>query len=173
MTSFWNDILCDSKDVNVDCWKGVCDKCGNGQLLLFDGDDCKDVVWDEWESDENKYLRIVHKSGCLGKLKELIMNDLPEFREHVRIKMIQSESFDEEREITDGSVLQMDFAMAYSCEYQDESQSALWGRKNVNLFTMALFDKHDTCRSFLGVTGNDKTSTTKISQTWTTEFSVL
>lgn len=158
--NFWNDILCDSESMNGDCWKGVCDKCGNGQLLLFDGHDSKEIVWEEWEFDENNHLRIVIKSGCLGELKECVMKDLPEFREHVRIKRIQSASFDEARKCVDGSVLQMDFAMAYSCEYQDESQTALWGRNNVNLFTMALFDNKDKCWSFIGITESDKNKDT-------------
>lgn len=46
----------------------------------------------------------------------------------------------------------MDFAMSYSCEYQNEVQSALWSRNSVNLFTMALFVKDEKCRSFIGVT---------------------
>ena len=35
-------------------------------------------------------------------------------------------------------VLQMDFAMNYACEYQNEVQSALWSRESVMLFTAAV-----------------------------------
>ena len=35
--------------------------------------------------------------------------------------------------------MQIDFAMAYQCEYQDEVQSALWSRQSVTLVTVAVF----------------------------------
>ena len=41
-------------------------------------------------------------------------------------------------------ILQIDLAMAYSCEYQDEIQSALWSRASVTLFTAAVFYKGTT-----------------------------
>ena len=34
-------------------------------------------------------------------------------------------------------MLQLDFAMGYECEYQNEVQSALWSRSSVTLFTAA------------------------------------
>ena len=36
------------------------------------------------------------------------------------------------------STLQVDFAMGYFCEYQDEGQSALWCRESVMVFTAAM-----------------------------------
>lgn len=33
----------------------------------------------------------------------------------------------------------MDYAMSYSCEYQNEIQSALWSCNSVTLFTAAIF----------------------------------
>lgn len=42
--------------------------------------------------------------------------------------------------------------MAYSCEYQNEIQSALWSRSSVNLFTAALYSNLEPCKSFLVVT---------------------
>ena len=34
--------------------------------------------------------------------------------------------------------------MSYSCEWQNEIQSALWSRKNVTLFTCALLENDQT-----------------------------
>ena len=51
-------------------------------------------------------------------------------------------------------VLQIDFAMAYSCEYQNEIQSALWSRNSINLFTAALYSNNLPCKSFLIVTNS-------------------
>lgn len=45
-------------------------------------------------------------------------------------------------------VLQIDFAMAYSCEYQNKVQSALWSRASVQLFTAAGFF-NGKCSSFI------------------------
>ena len=42
--------------------------------------------------------------------------------------------------------------MAYSCEHQNEIQSALWSRSSVNLFTGALYSKGRGCQCFLIVT---------------------
>ena len=45
-------------------------------------------------------------------------------------------------------VLQMDFAMAYECQYQNEVQSALWSRGSVILFIVAAMYKGQV-QSFL------------------------
>ena len=39
--------------------------------------------------------------------------------------------------------------MAYSCEYQNENQSALWSRRSVNLFTVATYNAEGKEESFL------------------------
>ena len=42
--------------------------------------------------------------------------------------------------------------MTYSCEYQNEVQSALWSCQTVNLFTAATYDTNGKEKSFLIVT---------------------
>ena len=56
-------------------------------------------------------------------------------------------------------MLQIDFAMSYSCEYQNEVQSALWSHKSLMLFTAPRTYKAE-CKTFLIVSnsrdkGND------------------
>ena len=51
-------------------------------------------------------------------------------------------------------LLQADFAMAYSCEYQNEIQSALWWCRSVNLFTAATYNAKGKKESFLIVTNS-------------------
>ena len=53
-------------------------------------------------------------------------------------KWIQASEFNQDKADPTKRVLQIDYAMAYTCEYQDEVQSALWGRGSVNLFTSAV-----------------------------------
>ena len=45
-------------------------------------------------------------------------------------------------------MLQTDFAVSYSCEYQNEIQSALWSHESVMLFTAAMAYKAE-CKTFL------------------------
>jgi len=74
------------------------------------------------------------------------------FQEHVRVKRVQSEAFNFDKADPETSVLQCDFAMAYSCEYQAEVQSALWDRESINLFTAAFYHGNEACKSYLIVT---------------------
>ena len=62
----------------------------------------------------------------------------------------------EEKKRNDCHVLQCDFAMAFSCDYQNEVQSALWSRKCINLFTAALYSKSQVCQPFLIITDSQE-----------------
>ena len=83
---------------------------------------------------------------------ETVVDSLPAFQEHVKIKRIYSDAFNTDKADPQTSVLQRDFTMAYSCEYQTEVQSALWGCKSVNLFTAAFYHGSEPCKSYLIVT---------------------
>ena len=144
----WKSILCsDTSDLQSDCWMGKCDACKDGKLLanrLSSQDDmmAKEIEWLEGENNENDVLKKHTKTGCYAELLELTIETLPEAQEHTRIKRIQSDAFEMLKETN--RILQIDFAMAYSCEYQDEVQSALWSRASVTLFTAAVFYKGTT-----------------------------
>lgn len=163
--SFWENILCDSNDLCGICWKGKCEMCCEGKKLA----EClgvKDhkVYWDEWVKNDSGRLRLETRSCCEGELLEKIIDGLPLFQDHVRIKRVQSNAFNSDKFDSETSVLQCDFAMAYSCEYQKEIQSALWGRESVNLFTAAFYHGNEPCKSYLIVTdsqdkGKDTVST--------------
>ena len=49
-------------------------------------------------------------------------------------------------------LLQVDFVMAYSCEYQNEVESVLSSHQSVNFFTAATHDTNGREKSFLIVT---------------------
>ena len=102
----------------------------------------KEIQWYQWVEDENQVLKKRTKSSCCGELVDLVLQSLPEAQEHTRVKRIQSDAFESLKEAN--RILQIDFAMAYSCEYQDEIQSALWSRASVTLFTAAVFYKETT-----------------------------
>ena len=157
MDKLWEDVLCENESKKLDgkCWKGDCDTCGRGKK--FDRslvvDDDSEVFWKVWEKTESGQIRVNAMNGTKGDLKEKCIQKLPEFQEHVRIKRIQSDAFNSDKKDADSSTLQCDFAMAYSSEYQNEIQSALWSRASINLFT-AVFNHGDdtTAKPFLVVT---------------------
>jgi len=66
----------------------------------------------------------------------------------VNNKRIQAAAFNDDKANVDKRVLHMDFAMSYSCEYQNEVQSALWSRANVTLLTATITENGQT-RSLL------------------------
>ncbi|XP_048583778.1 uncharacterized protein LOC125563079 [Nematostella vectensis] len=142
----WETILCNSSDLQSNCWMGICETCKDGKLLeakfSTELDMSKKTEWFQWETDANDMLRKQAKRGCYGELVELVIQTLPEAQEHTRVKRIQSDAFEMLKE--SNWILQIDFAMAYSCEYQDEVQSALWSRASVTLFTAAVFYKETT-----------------------------
>ena len=70
----------------------------------------------------------------------------------MRIKQIQSTAFTEDKKRSNCHILQCEFTMAYSCDYQNEVQNALWSRKCINLFTVALYSKSQVCQPFLIIT---------------------
>ena len=90
---------------------------------------------------------------------ENVLDDFTEcFEEivnHVNAKRIQAQAFQDDENYPNARVPQIDFAMAYQCEYQNEVRSALWTRGSVNLFTCALYHQSTTktfviCKKYKG-----------------------
>ena len=137
-------------------WKAECDVCGKTLVIdeFKDSDKSKDVTWMEWVKEDNGRLKKVMKFGCQGELEELVEAGMSDFQEHVRVKRIQALAFEKAKQ--QKTVIEMDFAMSYSCEYQNEVQSALWSRESVMLFTAAIF-QNGSCESHVIVSNsNDK-----------------
>lgn len=147
-----------------DCWRNECENCRDGNLLTMDSVDPMftaetRVNWNQWvKHQDTKRLEIKCHEGCAAELLYEIKTAIPDFKEHVRIKRIQASAFESDKE--NSLVLQLDFAMNYTCEWQGEVQSALWSRKSVTLFTAAMFDAKNT-KCFLIVSDTrDKTKNT-------------
>ena len=71
-------------------------------------------------------------------LRRKLFESLIAFKQRVRVKRVQAKAYEADKKDEGLTVLHFDFAMAYSAEYQNEIQSALWSRASVNIFT-ALF----------------------------------
>ena len=136
-----------------ECWKGECERFMDGKKLenSFLGDD--NVVWNEWQKNEvSGRLEIKVNHSAKGDLRAKLLKDLNVFQEHVRIKRVQSNAFEFDKKDKDLSLLHFDFAMAYSCAYQNEIQSALWSRRSVNLFTAIFYNGKEKPTPYLVVT---------------------
>lgn len=72
----------------------------------------------------------------------------PEVCHHINTKRVQSNQFETDKNNINVQVHQMDFAMVYKCEYQNEIQRTLWSRGSTNLFTKASMNNGHT-KSFL------------------------
>ena len=83
-----------------------------------------------------------------GELKEKVILSLPDMMHHVNLKRIQAAEFQQDKLNDDVRILQVDFAMSFGCEYQNEIQSALWSRSSVMLFTAASFYKGN-CQTYV------------------------
>lgn len=142
----WNHFLCND-EMNSICWSGKCLKCGQGQLLdsyLEPSDNDTQVIWQCWEKTEidgkRSLTKVIHEHSR-SVLKNAIINDFSLYRNHVFNKRVQQQEFNDDKQKANEWILQTDFAMSYTCEYQDEIQSALWARKSILIFTAALFNQ--------------------------------
>lgn len=111
---FWEKMLCHSDDLNSACWRGICAVCQKGTKLDFADSpgDGHEVNWMEWKKDQNGRLYKASTTCCIGELKELLLNSLPHYQEHVPVKRIMSESFEKDKCNPLLHVLQVDFAIA-------------------------------------------------------------
>ena len=81
------------------------------------------------------------RTGCARELTEILKNKWLSTFTRINIKRIQSSQLQNDLANPNVFVLQIDFAMNYSCEYQYEVQSALWSRESVMLFMCKLHCK--------------------------------
>ena len=106
----------------------------------------------------NKQLQIISKQVLVGNVLDDFTECFEEILNHVNSKRIQAQAFHDDINDPNARVLEIDFAMVYQCEYQNEVQGALWTRGTVNLFPCALYH-HSTAKTFVISTsyiGKDK-----------------
>ena len=103
---FWPSILCDnSLDLTSPCWRGICVNCQLKNKFTIEKSNANTVFWKEWIKTETGHLRIDQKQGWVGELKEDLFSEFSFFKEHVRIKRIQSTAFTEDKKKSDCHVL--------------------------------------------------------------------
>ena len=68
----------------------------------------EEVFWKQWEKADSGRLKLITKQGCVGELMDEILDSISSFQEHVRIKRIQSDAFEQDKKDPDVTVLQCD-----------------------------------------------------------------
>ena len=157
-TNFWPEVLC-SDELNSDCWLSACDECKHGKKLVPMKSLNTIVQYRQWErvvietkdqptqtapqinaNEKKRPLTILQCNTVLlyvGEVFEKFQKSFSNVCNHVNTKRIQADQFEKDKANCKARVLQLDFAMGYECEYQNEVQSALWSRSSVTLFTAA------------------------------------
>ena len=142
------------------CMFGRCAKCPDWLKTITEEVDLEGpATWYEWKRVETvsptaskkdsktmkdvKKMKKISKEGTIGDAVESLQGKLPSFLEHVFIKRQQSKFFEERLAKLGPSeaVIQVEFAENYTCNHQDEPQSAHWNQEQVSLFTLAIWTK--------------------------------
>ena len=127
-----------------------------GQKVSTKRKDSEQLQYREWghkisvsqTGETYKKLECQLHEVCAGELVDKLQSEWSIISNHVNIKKIQSAEFECDKQCDKTRILQIDFAMNYSCEYQNEVQSALWSRNSVLLFTAATIFS-GVCKTFL------------------------
>ena len=146
-SSFWANYLCDDSLMS-DCWQGKCENCNNGQRISTSNDLAKVVTKKVWSKNSNSRLQCIIQEHSIAEILDNLQQDFQSIAHHIGLKRIQAEESAKDKNNEAVRILQMDFAMNFSCEYQNEVQSALWSRGSVTLFTAAAMHKGN-CQTYV------------------------
>ena len=96
------------------------------------------------------------KSGCVGELKDLVMDAWGPYLQHVRTKRMMSDEFQDDLLKENVILFQVDFAMDFNTQFNaGEVQAGIYGRTNVTLSTAAI--RHQGIwKSYSIITDSDK-----------------
>ena len=174
---FWSKVLCNTSDLKGACWKNECKDCKNGQKLMLwiqqnkaDNNmvDNAEIRWHVWENQQSvtksgkpisRQVKTI-KEGFPDQLIEIIEDQFSAYLEHVRRKRIMSNEYQEDISKESNMIIQVDFAMDYNCQDNAaEIQSAIYGRRNVTIFTCAVYIQKK-CNSYAVLTDADKYKST-------------
>jgi len=144
---FVETFLCNSAQKR--CWLNECELCKDGKKFrsVYTLDEISaQASWFIWKNDDEGRLIKSVEEGSSDELLEYICTLIPQFVEHCFVKRRQATAFNAEREASvskgynpENAVIQIDFSENYTCESQDEIQTAHWHQKQISLFTVAMW----------------------------------
>lgn len=80
----------------------------------------KVCIWKEWEKNSDNKLRLTTHETSSGELKDKLIDSIHIMMNHVNLKRIQADEFQKDKLNESVRILQVDFAMSFACEYQNE-----------------------------------------------------
>ena len=95
------------------------------------------------DTETCKKICIITKDCQDGEVVERFQEAFGRVKEHQNTKLIQAAEFQTDINHPKKRVLQIDYALAYQSELQNETMGALWTRGNVNLITRAVYHNSD------------------------------
>ena len=153
--SFWPKVLCCSENYNSECWRGECDECMNGKNISFpDILDNENLTYKEWGQNDHKHLSLYTKECQVNELKETLLEGFKIYQKHGQAKSMMYATFEKDKLDPNCMLMQVDFARACSCKYQNDIQFALWSHRSANLFTAATYNAEGKEESFLILTNS-------------------
>lgn len=145
-------LLCDEGDKN--CWFKTCKQCSSVEtdktiMALSKNRSMKRVKWIQWDKnkEENRYEQF-RKEGTVQDLMAYFKSIYVSFLKHSFIKRQQAAFFKRDMETLDDEVciLQIDYAENFTCEAQDEIQSAHWNHKQVSFYNKSMMNVNEVKR---------------------------
>ena len=145
-SDFLTSVVCDVNDTK--CTLNECEACKDGKMfaknfpLSDKGVTDLPVEWWKWDTADKRVVKLVEQ-GKVSDLYNSIVQELGSFVQHCFIKKQQAISFETDKIHLDGknAVIQMDFSENYTCQWQNEVQSAHWHQTQVTVFTVAIWTK--------------------------------
>ena len=119
-----------------------------GQRISTSRDLAEVVTKKVWTKNSSSRLHCTIQKQSIAEILDKLQQDFQTIAHHIGLKRIQAEEFAKDKKNEAVQILQIDFAMNFSCEYQNEVQSAVWSRGSVTLFTAAAMHKGN-CQTYL------------------------
>ena len=80
----------------------------------------------------NKSLQLVGRDDVIvGEMYEMLASSFKTVLLYINTKQIQAEEFEKDKADPTRQTLQIDYATAYQCMYQDEVSGALWSCESI------------------------------------------
>lgn len=145
--SFWVQTLCETSQ-NSSCWNNTCKRCSHGKLLVAGKPLTSLTKRSLWKKQSDKRLQRITEEITIEQVMSELHDQWDSFVKHVNLKRIQFAEHKKDQETGNLRMLNVDFAMNFTPEPQQEIQNALWSRASVTLFTAAV-EMNGVDQSFL------------------------
>jgi hypothetical protein len=119
-----------------------------------DGND--ELRYSLWATADSGRLYRCTQASTRQEVCQDLLNKLPAFVKHHRIKALQHEAYEAAKSTSTPScpLVQIDFAENFSCFHQDEIQAAHWNHAQITLFTCCIWTGVKDIQNFVVASDN-------------------